>query len=101
MPPADYRFQKDRPKKGIVVDWSISIGQIGSAILVMLSVVIAYEKLESRTTNNDTSISELKENVKTLNTTLTDTNLAVRELRVTVQWEGTKTRANTDSQNQK
>lgn len=98
MAERDYKFKDDRPKGGWRFDWTISVGQIGSALLMILSVVVAYEKLEGRTTNNDASISELKENVSKLNSTLVETNLAVRELRVTVQIEGRKTRDNQDHQ---
>lgn len=96
MAEREYKFKDDRPKSGWRFDWTISVGQIGSALLMILSVVVAYEKLEGRTTNNDASILELKESVKALNGTMIETNLSVRELKTTVQIEGRKTRDNID-----
>lgn len=91
--PEPYRFQSDREKKGFRFDPSFTWGNIGCVITIIFSVSVAYEKLEGRTTTNDAQIGELKQSVSALNSTLVETNLAVRELRTTVQLEGAKTRS--------
>lgn len=88
-----YQFKgDDRAGGGFKFDWTVSIGQVGTFLMLLLSVVIAYEKLDARTSNNETGMGEVKKSVSQLNETLVETNLVVRELRVTVQMEGTRTR---------
>lgn len=72
--------------------WSINLGNVLTILTILVAVTIAYEKLEGRATNNEGQTAELKSAVSTLNSTLIDTNLAVRELRTVVQMEGRKTR---------
>jgi len=99
-----YHFKDDQPqRRGLQFDWTISIGQIGTMAMIIISFVVAYTRLEGRTTNNETQtaqvkegMQELKDNVRALNSTLVDTNLAVRELRTTVILDGRKTRENQD-----
>lgn len=97
MAPREYHLQRDRKEPKVTVDWTISISHIVSFLGMIGAILIAYEKLEARTSANDNSITDLKSGVSALNNTLTETNLAVRELKTVVQIEGRKTRDNQDS----
>lgn len=90
MPDRPYRFKSDQTERPAV--WSVNLGNVLTILTILVAVTIAYEKLEGRATNTEGQTAELKSAVSTLNNTLIDTNLAVRELRTVVQMEGRKTR---------
>lgn len=87
-----YKFRRDKPSAFFRFDPSVTWGSVGSTILVVAAIIIAYEKLDGRTASNDLQITELKSNVSELNKTLIETNLSLRELKTTVQFEGARTR---------
>lgn len=88
----DYQFPEDRPKRNWLKG-EFSIGTLISLVTILVAISIAYQKLESNSANDHGQILELKTSVSALNSTLVETNLAVRELRVTVQIEGARTRS--------
>lgn len=107
MADEEYQFQHDREPRSVRFDPSFTWGNVGSAIVTLIAIAVAYTKLESKTSSNETQmaelksvnsnqIAELKNNLQTLNNTLVETNLSVRELKTVVQFEGQKTRQQND-----
>lgn len=94
---SDRKFKLDRPESGFRINWNFSLGNVLTILTILVTITVAYEKLDGRATNTEGQTAELKAAVSTLNSTLTETNLAVRELAVTVKLEGRKTR---EGQNQ-
>lgn len=100
-----YTFGSDR-EESTVKGWirrEFSIGNIATILTILTGIIIAYENLKNDSANdhaqivqmkadNSAQVSELKQSLSVLTSTLVETNLAVRELKTTVQIEGNRTR---------
>lgn len=85
-----YEFKSDREKSWWAREFSLA--NIVTIITILVATTAAYEKLKNDSANDHGQIVELRESVATLNRTLVETNLSVRELATTVRIEGTRTR---------
>jgi hypothetical protein len=100
-----YTFSSD-VDESTVKGWfrrEFSIGNIATILTILCGIIIAYENLKNDSANdhaqivemkqtNKAQVDDLRQSISVLNNTLIETNLAVRELRTTVQMEGTRTR---------
>lgn len=96
-PHKQHRFESDARRdrfenNGFRFDKTITLGNVVSTAVAIMTVAVAYTKLEGRTSNTETAIAKVEAKVDTVAVAQTDTNLLVRELKTIVQFEGRKTR---------
>lgn len=73
-------FRDDRPTGRFRFDPSFTLGSIASTLITIISIALAYAKLDARTGITEEKNAELKRSVEYLTETLVHTNLDIRQL---------------------